>query len=1294
VIRRFVVEGIAPGRYAGSPCFLTRKVAEPEIRGASSLIGRCRSDEPASPVAAPTASWTPNEAWLFAELARRAVVASLDGAPARRASSEEDDPFHVEIHASSDAIRLVMRIDAANAVVALEPIAIDGSGWRERWALELGRRGESWILERGRAIEIDEARREPISVELRVRREELAIDGERIPLADAAFHKHTRQSSIDGERAPLAFAPKTASEPAPWWEIDLGKPLLVARMRIALTASLAAGAKVRLTAYTFAAPGGGPPPVAFERELVLRAEQGELRADLDELVPARLVRICVSHPAGAESVLEVRGFDALAAEPFAATLRDTMRRAFAVHRDRTLFLRRTETGYEPAATYGEIRRRALALARSLAGVLEPPVRPDGRVVLAVVLPNRPEWILCDLAAIERRWVIVPLAHDDPDDRLANVLGRVKPDLVVCEAKNEARLRRLYHARAELVVDRDLEALEAAPIDSEPAHGDGDLYTILFTSGSTGAPKGAMRSYATVHAMIESYGLTQWPRHLSFQPLSHLSERMVMPWLLVCGATIGFSRGGVEIARELAQLGPTELASVPRLYDVLYAQYRRRLRALVKDAPETPLAEHEALALREARAAFGPRLRSVAVGSAPVSAEVLAFMRRCFADLWVTEGYGSTEVGTIAVDDRIAAGVDVKLVPLSGAPPRAPGDPERGEIWVRSKHVIDGYLGDEGEAVPAVDAEGYFATGDLGERAETGRIKVIGRLRNAVKLAQGEFVSAERIESALATVPGVDRIYAHVEGGAGAVSALVFGAVDGDVLSALRAHGRGAGLLPWEIPRGVLVEPEPPTIENGLLTASGKLARGAIAARYGAALSELASGEGDGDAGEADVIDDLDLGARIERIARRTLGRAVDPHAPLDAVGVDSLAAAEIMAAVGEELGREVPLATWFEASSLCDLSSRLGRFAVHGSPAKAALVAEDRARTIAFRRPIEPGPPEPRSILLTGATGFLGSHLVEALLARTHAELVCLVRADDDAAAGVRLASALARYEIARSPRVRATAFDLAGDGDLAPFASVDLIVHSAAVVSWLASYEHLRRANVHGTLALLELGRPMHFVSTISTAPAGGDESTCLSFDAAAAGSPYGLTKWIAEEHARKAAAAGLPVAIYRPGMIAAHSRRGHGNPDDFVHRYLAGVVELGLYLDREDATLDMTPVDYVADAIALLVAAREGEGDTHHLVNVAQSMSYAGIGRAIREAGYDVAPASYEAFRGALLASRRSRLRALAPYFPESGFSMAMGPWPSAATGARLAKKNLVAPVIDAAMIARVMARLAPRT
>ncbi|MCB9750855.1 MAG: thioester reductase domain-containing protein [Myxococcales bacterium] len=342
-------------------------------------------------------------------------------------------------------------------------------------------------------------------------------------------------------------------------------------------------------------------------------------------------------------------------------------------------------------------------------------------------------------------------------------------------------------------------------------------------------------------------------------------------------------------------------------------------------------------------------------------------------------------------------------------------------------------------------------------------------------------------------------------------------------------------------------------------------------------------------------------------------------------------------------------------------------------------------------------------MLLTGATGFLGRGLLELLL-RTQATITCLVRgaSSDEARPGcARRCDPPARRGAGLGARLRVAPGDLGAPrlglteetwSSLA--ADVDVIVHAGATVNWIMRYEQLRAANVLGTLELLRLAATgpaaaVHLVSTISAARADGDEDSALPRAAALASSGYGLSKWIAEQHARRAAVAGLPTTIYRPAMITGHSARGASNATDFISRYLVGSAQLGLHLEL-DAALDMTPVDFVSRAIVTLLREADPVGDVHHLVNVEQTPSYRELGAAMRRLGVAVTPASYGEFRAALLERAplehpaKNALLPLLPYFPADGFALAMGPWPSARTRARLDALGVRCPAIDDELLA----------
>lgn len=1217
--------------------------------------------------------------------------------------------------------------------------------------------------------------------------------GERVPLHDFAYTKLTMQSSVVASPC-SGWMFSTEPEAEPWWEIDLRATAYVERIALWLS-PLPEGTEITVAAHAVHTPRGTPAAGSFRFTALADdlpiASDGSLVLWIAADTVARHVRVSLRGAGGAVVALLLRGVEIMAARLFLESLPETYARAFTLFADRPLFAARATPGegpFEITHRYREVWTAARGLAAGLAGMLETEGEGD-RVFLGLCMKNRAEWVMADMAAVMRGYVVVSLSPEDSDERLAGILGRCPLAAVIVDGSGRERFTRLAsHCPSLRLVVRCDEAREAPATEhprvvafsdvvargaaneaapARPREG-GDLFTILFTSGSSGVPKGAMRSYATFLSMLESYGVPQPAVHLSFQPLGHISERMYLPAIVLNGGLVGFSAGGPHVLSDLRALEPSAVGSVPRLYEIVYAAHRRRLAAALAASPDEPKEAVEARVLAESRQAFGARVQGIGVGSAPCSPELLAFLKRCFADVWVADGYGSTEHGTITTAGQIRPGVEVKLVPVADlgeidGEDEGKGKRERGEIWVRTPHVIDGYYGDPAATAARIDAQGFFRTGDLGERTDDGGVRIVGRVENVIKLGQGEFVAVDRVEAALATSPLVDRIFVHPDASSSSLLAVVVPepralasllgvparaphdlAAPSEasphelaahpeaaraITRALADHGRRAGLAGFELPRAVLIDPAPMTVASGLITASGKLARPAAVARYAsrlAALSEALSEAPSEIAAEGDS-----LAARIAAAVSAVVGRRVEPDEPIhEGLGADSLVAAEVLSACALVIGRDIPLAAWFEARTVEDLALHLDatptteRIAAHEAKrsertwtrhgSRAAL--DDLLRQdLDLDLPLSPtsaiATTAPRvpfaTVLLTGATGLLGAHLLESLLARTSAHVICLVRAPSDEAARDRVRATMARYAIPPPDEARwsAVAADLAAPRlglDPARLATLagdaDAILHAGAEVDWLAPYTTLRPANVLGTAELTRLARtgkrkPIHFVSTISTAPSNGDETSSLPLDHARMAGGYGLTKWVAEQLVRRAAEHGHPAAVYRPSMITGHSQRGRGNPDDYVHRYLRASIASGLYLDLDAPSdrLDMTPVDYVADGIVALMMAHPDGGATHHLSNIDQSMTYRKLGEAMKSAGVALTPSTYAAFRERAVRPAGSPLRPLSSYFPEDHFAMHMGPWPAARTRAALAALGVNCPPVDQQLVAAYLAGLA---
>ncbi|MFC3997346.1 thioester reductase domain-containing protein, partial [Nocardiopsis sediminis] len=288
---------------------------------------------------------------------------------------------------------------------------------------------------------------------------------------------------------------------------------------------------------------------------------------------------------------------------------------------------------------------------------------------------------------------------------------------------------------------------------------------------------------------------------------------------------------------------------------------------------------------------------------------------------------------------------------------------------------------------------------------------------------------------------------------------------------------------------------------------------------------------------------------------------------------------------------------------------------------------------------------DPEHILLTGATGFLGAALLRELLDRTRATVHCLVRADDEAAGADRIRRNMLRHGVGPGPADGARITPVPGDlarpllglteerfSELA--GRIDAIYHNGARVSAVEPYARLRPHNVHGTQEVIRLaarGRavPVHFVSTAAVAVAHDGNPAVLPEDrrppaTAVLPSGYVAGKWVAEELLDAAAAHGLPVTVHRAGRIAGHSLTGIGGTDDTLWHLVRAMIVLGAVpasATRDDALVDLVPVDQVARMVVRISQHPGAVGRTHHLT-CPHPVPFRMISDALRGVGHRLAP------------------------------------------------------------------------
>lgn len=346
--------------------------------------------------------------------------------------------------------------------------------------------------------------------------------------------------------------------------------------------------------------------------------------------------------------------------------------------------------------------------------------------------------------------------------------------------------------------KDVEALgEKQPIPYNPPQPE-SIVTINYTSGTTGDPKGVVLTHrnAVAGTCASLILLGSHPKQIvcSFLPLAHIYQRLGEHGALATGAAIGYFHGNIaELVDDLKALRPTIFAGVPRLYNRFGAAIREstlqapgfkgilsrhvisKKTAAIKDKhnPTNKHALYDRIWGRKVAAAFGlDRCKVMVSGSAPIDPNLHQFLRICFGNNF-TQGYGLTEtyaVSLVQLEGDYSPGNCGGVIPASECCLLDVPDMEylstdkphpRGELLIRSSTLFREYFKNEEETRKAIDSEGWFHTGDICSIDELGRFKIIDRRKNVLKLAQGEYISPERIENVyLANCGYLGTAYVH------------------------------------------------------------------------------------------------------------------------------------------------------------------------------------------------------------------------------------------------------------------------------------------------------------------------------------------------------------------------------------------------------------------------------------------------------------------------------------------------------------------------------------------------------
>jgi len=453
-------------------------------------------------------------------------------------------------------------------------------------------------------------------------------------------------------------------------------------------------------------------------------------------------------------------------------------------------------GAYKAISHSEVADRVRHSARGLTSL---GVRRGERV--AILSENRPEWAIADFACLTAGLTDVPIYPTLPADQISYILK--DSGAVAIFVSTKAQAEKIREIRSQLpalktVIGFDeipgLVNMSMADLQKRGAEGEtsisiatykedallvkpDDVATIIYTSGTTGEPKGVMLThdniYSNVAASRKAIPFEGRDVGLSFLPLSHIFERMAGHYMMFAtGTSIAYAESIDTVAANMGEVRPTLVLSVPRLYEKMYARIletaltggflKKKIffwaRGVAERWANEKLAGREPggllgvqysiaqkLVFSKLKARTGGRLRYFVSGGAPLSPEINKFFYA--AGLEILEGYGLTETSpVIAVNTPENFRIGTVGKPIDGVEIRIAAD---GEIMTRGPHVMKGYYNKPEATREAIEPDGWFHTGDIGEIRD-GFLAITDRKKDIIVTAGGKNIAPQPLENKVKT----------------------------------------------------------------------------------------------------------------------------------------------------------------------------------------------------------------------------------------------------------------------------------------------------------------------------------------------------------------------------------------------------------------------------------------------------------------------------------------------------------------------------------------------------------------
>ncbi|RFC40100.1 MAG: long-chain acyl-CoA synthetase [Candidatus Nitrotoga sp. CP45] len=527
--------------------------------------------------------------------------------------------------------------------------------------------------------------------------------------------------------------------------------------------------------------------------------------------------------------------------------------------------------------------------------------------VGVMLRNCPQWVLFDQAALSLGLVVVPLYTEDRQDSVAYIINDAGVKVLLFESAEQWQALRSVcaqlpciqrmisldrvagHNEARLLCAQEWLPVHAVLVEERGRERDA-LATIMYTSGTTGRPKGVMLSHRNIlfdaHAALMTCPIAGTDTMLSFLPLSHAFERTVGYYICVmAGVTVAYARSVQLLSEDLQIIRPTILVSVPRIFERVYgaisaklvevSPLRRKLFALAVNVGWRrfeheqgragwdlslllwPLLNH--LVASKVMARLGGRLRLTLCGGAALQPEI----SRVFIALGlpILQGYGLTETSPIVCANRLNSNFPSSVgLPLPGVEVRIG---EQGALLVKGQNVMLGYWNNAKATRAMIGEDGWLNSGDIASISESGHITITGRLKEIIVMSNGEKISPADMEQAILRDRLFELVMVYGEGRPYLTAlAVVNPAVWADLAQGVGVRAGMPELLHdprieqqalqriadqiKEFPgyakiNRVLLLTEPWSVDNGLVTPTLKVKRGSVVERFAKEIEQLYQG---------------------------------------------------------------------------------------------------------------------------------------------------------------------------------------------------------------------------------------------------------------------------------------------------------------------------------------------------------------------------------------------------------------------------------------------------------------------